>query len=148
MSETSHNPNYQYDKNKKSIYQCYCCLFFFTTPKFNFDIVKFWPTLIWTINQSNLQKTPKKNHFGYGTPIIRANLLCLNRLLKSEEGIKTKIRDKKHISPFLDQSTIFHARTRTVKTSGNNTNFFTSLLIHLIPLTKSKIISVKQSESP
>lgn len=94
MSETSHNPNllhilYQYDKNKKSIYQCYCCLFFFTTPKFNFDIVKFWPTLIWTINQSNLQKTPKKNHFGYGTQIIRATLLCLNRLLKSEEGIKT-----------------------------------------------------------
>jgi hypothetical protein len=42
-----------------------------------------------TINQSNLQKTPKKNQFGYGTQIIRATLLCLNRLLKSEEGIKT-----------------------------------------------------------
>ena len=41
-----------------------------------------------TINQSNLQKTLKKNHFGYGTQIIRATQLCLNQLMMSEEGEK------------------------------------------------------------
>jgi hypothetical protein len=93
-------------------------------------------------------KNSQEKSFWLWNPNHKSHSALFESTIEVRRGDKNNKRDKKHVSPFFDQSTIFHARTRTVKTSGNNTNFFTSLWIHLIPLTKSKIISVKQSESP